>query len=326
MKKLASWLALPAGLILLDLPACSQMMISAKPGLIHYVEGKVLLDGQPVEPKFGQFPQIRRGSVLRTEAGRAEVLLSPGVFLRMGEEGEFRLASDSLSDTRLELISGTLLIECAEVIKGNLLSVSLHDAIIAMRQDGLYRIDAEPPELRVYDGQAAVEQAGQILTVKKGKALALDGTLIARKFDPKVGDALFRWSKRRAEYIAMANLSAARSLYESGARLRSSSWYWNPYFGMFTYIPYRGVWASPFGWRYFSPREVYVLYEPPRQSRMEAWDPTPRYNSRLGYHTVSPTPAGTSGTMASSAPPTTASGSQSAPIQRESGSGGGRSR
>jgi len=327
MTKLAG-VALGGGLLLAAVPAFSQMMISAKAGLIHYIEGKVLLDGQAVEPKFGQFPQLKQNSVLRTEAGRAEVLLSPGVFMRVGENGQIRLVSDSLSDTRVEVESGSILVECAEVIKGNNLTITVREATISIQGDGLYRIETEPAELRVYDGQAVVETAGQTLTVKKGKALTLDGTVLVRKFDTKSGDALFRWSKRRAEYIAMANLSSARTLYESGLRLRSSTWYWNPYFGMFTYIPYRGIWASPFGWRYYSPREVYVIYEPPRREAggMNAWDPTPRYNANLGYRTISPTPAGTSGTMASSAPPTTSSGSQSAPIPRDSGSGGGRSR
>lgn len=326
MKRAYSLLAMPAALALLGLPAYPQAMISAKSGLIHYTEGRVLLDGQPVEPKFGQFPHVKEQGVLRTEAGRAEVLLSPGVFLRVSENSEVRLISDRITDTRLELATGVVLIECAEILKGNLLTVLFRDAAISIREDGLYRIDADTAELRVYDGQAAVEAGGQIISVKKGRALALDGSLLARKFDVKTGDALFRWSKRRAEYIAMANLSSAKALYDSGTYWRSSGWWWNPYFGMFTYIPYRGVWNSPFGWRYFSPREIYIVYAPPRQPAMSAWDPTPRYNANLGYSTVSPTPSGSSGTMASSAPPTTATGAESAPIPRESGSAGGRPR
>jgi|YNPNPStandDraft_1061719.scaffolds.fasta_scaffold03164_7 hypothetical protein len=326
MQRAWRLLAVPAALTLLGLPAHSQEAISAKSGLIHYVDGRVLLDGQPVEPKFGRFPQMKEGSLLRTQAGRAELLLSPGVFLRMGENGELRLVSDRLSDTRLELLSGAILIECAEMIKGNALTVTFRDAAIAIRQDGLYQIDAETAELKVYDGEAAVESGAQALRIKRGKALALEGTLAMRKFDTRSGDALYRWGKRRAEYIALANLSSAKSLYDSGARLRASAWYWNPYFGMFTYIPYRGILSSPFGWRYYSPREVYVIYAPPRRAAVNAWDSTPRHNADLGYATIAPTPAGRSGTMAASPAPTTASGAPSAPIPRESGSGGGRSR
>jgi len=305
--------------------ALAQTMISAKSGMIHYVEGQVLLDGTAVEPKFGIFPQIKENSVLRTEAGRAEVLLSPGVFLRIAENGSVRLISDRITDTRLELLSGSVLIECAEILKGNTVTIVYKDSTVSLREDGLYRIDSDPAELRVYDGQAAVESAGQIAVVKRGKALSLDGTLLARKFDTKAGDSLYRWSKRRAEYIAMANVSSARTLRDLGTTWDRSGWYWNRYFGMFTFIPRRGCWASPFGWRYWSPREVYVVYEPPRQA-VTAWDATPRHSSSLGYSTISRTPAGSSGTVASSAPPTSASGASSAPIQRGSGSAGGRSR
>jgi len=349
MKRLPGVLALPAALALLSFPARSQNVISAKSGLIHYVEGRVLLDGEPVEPKPGRFSQMRESSVLRTEAGRAEVLISPGtstalkdafwrrgpwlaqsspagVFLRVGENTELRMLSGRIADTRLELLSGSILIECAEMLKDNSLTVSFRGTAISIREDGLYRIDADPPELRVYNGRAVVEAGGQVLTVKGGRALALDRALAMRKFDSKGGDALYRWGKRRSEYIAMANLSSAKYLHDAGIGWRSGGWCWNPYFGMFTFVPRRGVWYSPFGYRYFSPREVYVVYEPPRRAVMNAWDSTPRYNPNLGYATIAPTPSGHSGTVASSAPPTTASGSQSAPLPRDSGSAGGRSR
>jgi len=318
--------ALVGALGLLGSVALAQSVISAKSGLIHYVEGRVLLDGRQVEPKFGEFPHVPPQGVLRTQAGRAEVLLAPGVFLRVAENTEFRLLSDSVMDTRLELLAGAVLIECAEITKGSLLAVSLRGSRISIRDDGLYRVESEPAELRVYAGQALVETAGQTVLVKKGKAVALDGTLVTRKFDVKTGDPFLRWSKRRAETIALANLSSAKALNDTGVRLRRSAWYWNPYFGLFTYIPYRGVWSSPFGWRFYSPREVYVVYEPPRAAARAGWDSIPRYDATLGYGTIRPTPAGTSGTVAASGPPTAASTESTAPIPRETGSAGGRTR
>lgn len=326
MKTVRWALPVAAAIGLVAGTARAQNVISAKSGTIHYVEGRVLLDGKQVEPKFGSFPQIHEKGVLRTEAGRAEVLLSPGVFLRIGENSEMRLISDRLTDTRLELVSGSALIECAEILKGNTITVVHNETSVSLRDDGLYRIDTDPAELRVYDGQAVVESGGQILTVKGGKAASLNGALLVRKFDTKTGDSLHRWAKRRAEYIAMANMSSAKQIHDRDLSWRRSGWYWNPYFGMFTYIPYRGAWASPFGYRYYSPREVYVVYAPLPQPAMTAWDPTPRHNANLGYATIAPTPSGSSGTVASSAPPTTSSGANSAPIPRESGSAGGRSR
>lgn len=307
--------------------ALAQSMISAKSGLIHYVEGRALLDGRQVEQKFGNFPQMKENGQLRTEDGRAEVLLTPGVFLRAGENSAFRMVSNQLTDTRVEVLNGSLLLECAELLKDNAITLLYKDASISLRKDGVYRLDTEPPQLRVYDGEALVEQGGQTLALKKGKLLAFNGLFVAERFDPRVGDALFRWAKRRAEYVAMANVSAAKSLRDSGSVLRTSAWRWNPYFGMFTYIPWRGTYNSFWGYRFWSPREVYAVYAPPMQASSGGWDASRSYNRSLGYSTVSQTSAGTSGTLASSArAPTTTSSAPAASIPRESGQAGGRGR
>ncbi len=307
--------------------AFAQSMISAKSGLIHYVEGRVLLDGQAVEQKFGNFPQMKENSQLRTEEGRAEVLLTPGVFLRAGENSAFRLVSSQLADTRLEGLGGSLLLECAELLKDNAITLLYKDASISLRKQGLYRLDTEPPQLRVYDGEALVEQGGQSLVLKKGKLLAFNGLFVAERFDPNAGDALYRWAKRRAEYVAMANVSAAKSLRDSGSRWQISGWRWNPYFGVFTYVPWRGAYNSFWGYRFWSPREVYVVYAPPMQVSGGGWDASRSYNPNLGYSTMPRTSAGTSGTLASTASaPTTTSSAPAASIPRESSSAGGRGR
>src|SRR3981081_3809939 len=102
----ASVLAAFAGL-----PVFAQSVISAHSGLVHYVEGQVLLDGKPVEVKITAFPEIKEGKELRTEDGRAEILLNPGVFLRMGENSAIRMVSNKLSDSRVEFLSGSMIIE-----------------------------------------------------------------------------------------------------------------------------------------------------------------------------------------------------------------------
>jgi hypothetical protein len=53
--------------------AFAQTVISAHSGLIHYVEGRVLLDGKPVEVKITNFPEVKENMELRTEDGRAGV-------------------------------------------------------------------------------------------------------------------------------------------------------------------------------------------------------------------------------------------------------------
>jgi len=86
--------------------AWAQQVISAHSGVIHFVEGQVTLEGTPVQPKFAEFPDVKNGQTLATQDGRAEVLMNPGVILRLGENSAFKMLSNSRSDTRLEVLSG----------------------------------------------------------------------------------------------------------------------------------------------------------------------------------------------------------------------------
>lgn len=313
--------------------AFAQQVISARSGLIHYVEGRVLIGDQQVESRLGNFPDVKENATLKTELGRAEVLLTPGVFLRVGENSSFRMITNRLIDTRLEFLSGTAVLEVADMLKDNSVTVVFRDATIRPVKNGLYRLDSDPPALRVFDGEAQVETPGGKLAVKEGKMLPFDGSLAAMKFDKKSTDALDRWSRRRAEVVAMANLSAAKGLRSRG--LRSSMWAWNPYYGMFTFIPARGVWTSPYGFRFWSPYEVYRIYNPPPVMASR-----PMYDAGgAGYSSMGTTHSGYSGTIAGSssgasspaaashAPSSAASSASSAPASSgSSGSAGGARR
>src|SRR3982074_3071834 len=94
--------------------AYGQSVVSARSGLINFAEGEVFLSDQPVEQKAGKFPEIREGAELRTEAGRAEVLLTPGMLLRVGPDSSITMRSASLIDTRVEFRRGSAVIEVSE--------------------------------------------------------------------------------------------------------------------------------------------------------------------------------------------------------------------
>src|SRR5580704_9819856 len=117
-------LALAAG----SVAALAQSVISARSGLIHYVEGQVYLGDQPVETKFGVFPEVKENQELKTEEGRAEVLLTPGVFLRLGENSSFRMITNRLIDTRVEFLSGSAIVEAEDIRKDNSITVIYKDA------------------------------------------------------------------------------------------------------------------------------------------------------------------------------------------------------
>jgi hypothetical protein len=311
------------------IPAAAQTAISARSGMVHYVEGKVLLADKPVESKFGQFPEVKEKQVLQTEAGRAEILLAPGVFLRLGENAAVRMITNRLIDTRVEVERGQVMVEAVELL--NNIALVAKGASISVRKNGLYRIDADTGQVQAYEGEAVVEQGADRLTLRSARMTVLGTVLVAQKFDNKVGDSLYRWGKRRSEYVAMANVSSSRLLRDRGGWL-SSGWLWNPYFGMFTFVPYNGTLRSPYGYSFWSPRTIMRVYAPPRRdASMTAGGGGggSGYNSALGYNTASrssgayssPAPAVTS---AGSAPAAAASPRAAQSASPRSGGGGGR--
>src|SRR5580658_4464835 len=204
-------LALAAG----SIAALAQSaVISARSGLIHYVEGEVYVSGQPVETKFGVFPEVKENQQLKTEDGRAEVLLTPGVFLRVGENSSFRMITNRLIDTRLEFQSGSAVVEADDIGKDNSVSVVYGDATVHPLKRGIYRFDSAANELRVFDGLAEVTSGEKTMEVKEGHRIALD-TMAVQAFDRSVNDALNRWSERRSESVSMANVGAAGSVNRS---------------------------------------------------------------------------------------------------------------
>ncbi len=255
-----------------------QSVISAHSGTIHYTEGQVLLDGNAIQSKFGEFPEVKPGQVLAAQDGRAEVLLTPGVFLRLAENSSFTMVTNQLSNTRLEIKSGTALIEVGELLQDNAIAVAFHGADVSLGKRGLYRFDSDPNRFRVYEGEASIVTASSDpMVVRKGHEIVLGNKLEAQTFDTKNTDDFYRWSARRDEYVAQANISAAKSARDSGysgmgyngtgyngtgMTAGLGSWAFNPWFGMFTYLPFDGTYFSPFGYGFYSPYAVGGLYGP----------------------------------------------------------------
>ncbi len=243
--------------------AFGQSVISARSGLVHYVEGRVTLDDKALEVKYSQFPEVRDNQVLKTEEGRAEVLLTPGVFLRLAENSSIRMLSNKLTDTRVEALGGSLIVEHGEVTKDNQVTLIYKDRNISFVKSGLYRLDAENGNLRVYQGEARVVTPEQSIVAKQAREIQLEAAVMtALKFDAKDDDEFYRWASRRAGYLSMANVSAAKSLHDSGYSMTSGMWSWNPWYGMFTYVPMNSMYYSPFGYSFYNPYMVSQFYYP----------------------------------------------------------------
>jgi hypothetical protein len=261
--------AIPASLLVLSASSVfGQSVISARSGMIHYVEGQVTLDDKAVEVKYSQFPEVRDNQVLKTEEGRAEVLLTPGVVLRLAENSSFRMLSNRLADTRVEALGGSVMIEHGEMAKDDQVTLVYKDRTISFVKSGLYRLDAENGVFRVYQGEATVVAPGQTIQAKQAHEIQLEAAVLtAMKFDAKVDDEFYRWASRRAGYLAMANVSAAKSLHDSGNYTSAMStgmsggmWSYNPWYGMFTYVPMSGMWNSPFGYAFYTPYLISGFY------------------------------------------------------------------
>ena len=272
--------------------ALAQPVISAKSGLVSKAEGDVFIGDTAVAESQTNFPEVKENSVLRTGQGRAEILLTRGVYMRVGEDSAFKMFTNRLIDTRLEVLKGNALVEAAEIVKDNNLTILAGESTVAITKHGLYRFDMASGAIKVYDGTAGVTVNGQTLLVGQGRLLRMEnGQPVIEKFDKDQTDALDNWSRRRAEQIARANPSSAKQVYDAGCapyggRFGASNWAainntnpnspcynpcagwrYNPWYGLVTYIPCGTNIYSPYGYRYWAPMNVMrAYYVPPQPS------------------------------------------------------------
>lgn len=276
------------------IPASAQTVIGAKSGVINWVEGNVFLGDQPYVMQPSQFGEVKEGMVFRTEDGRAEILLPPGVFFRVAENTSFKMISNRLIDTRVELLKGSGIVEIDDLAKEATVTLVAKDATISLNKAGLYRIDNDPAQLKVFKGTAEVEMNGQKLAVSAGKMAPLTGAVAsAAKFNTENTDSFDNWSRRRGEVLADANISAAKQArgYPGAGGINPcvgvgvggvgiggigggygglgpfarpwGTWDYNPYYGLGTYVPCQGSVMSPYGLYYWSPPMVYGAFFSP---------------------------------------------------------------
>jgi hypothetical protein len=195
----------------LALSAYGQAVISTRSGVVHFFEGAVSVAGRPLESHFGKFTNIPEGAELRTEQGRAEVLLTPGVILRVGEKSAIRLVANDLSNTRVELVAGTALMESAESVTGTSVTLIYKDWSIRQPHEGSYRVDSDPPRLQVRGGTVEVSTAGTAapVSVAQGMDMAFADDLAPAKSTVDGPDALNDWAEGRAQSISADNAIAA---------------------------------------------------------------------------------------------------------------------
>jgi len=284
--------------IVMSVGAMAQMAISAKSGLIAHVEGRVLLGEQEVALKMGgRLTEMKPEQELKTQEGRAEVLLTPGVILRIGENSSIKMIANRLEDTRVQLTSGTAVIEATEIAKEHAITILVGDAAFALRKMALLSLDATNG-VKVYKGETQVIAGGNATTLREGRVMETTGAFAVARFDKNDTDPLYRWANRRSEMLAMANIASAKSAQRMGnggmgMGYSQGGWMYNPYFNMYTYLPLSGMLQSPFGFMYYSPSRVNSYYNQYIQAAMPVQNPGangggglsgPRFDSAVGYN------------------------------------------
>ena len=231
----------------------------ARPGTVNYSEGNVALDGRTVAARDLGNLEVAPGQTLQTADGRAEILLTPGVFVRLSQQSALRMDSASLTDTRVNLIKGEAMVEVDQIAAENNIQVTDAGAVARLEKKGIYDFNATQPEIAVYDGKAEVQFEDRTIEIGKGKRLDLTGTAVKpAKFDRKEAGALYNWSKLRSGYLADVNASTAQTVVGNGLGWYGTGWYWNPWFDSWAFLPGAGYLYSPFGYGFYSPGFVYA--------------------------------------------------------------------
>jgi hypothetical protein len=231
-----------------------------QPGTVNYLEGQASLNGQALTQSAVGAVTIEGGQVLTTQNGRAEILLTPGIFFRIGNDSAVQMDPSGLANTILTLQRGRALVEVANILPENNVVISENGASTRLLRPGLYGFDADLGVVRVYDGKASVQTTGRQVEMKGDRQLNLNVTvkLKAERFDKsRYEDDFYRWASLRSSYLTEANVDAARR-YASGSGYAAdlwygTGWYWDPWFDAYTWIPGDGVFFSPFGSGFYSP-------------------------------------------------------------------------
>ncbi|WP_263356098.1 hypothetical protein [Acidicapsa ligni] len=221
------------------------------PGTINYVEGSASIDGRHISPRSIGSAGLDAGQVLSTGQGKVEMLLTPGIVFRLGDNSSARLVSPDLTKTVVDLESGHATVEVDEIFPQNNVQIVQNGNPTQVLKPGFYAFDAMHGSVRVFQGKAAVlDHENKWITVKGNRELAIgDGVnLKPHGFDShSAEDDLYKWSSLRSQYLAEANTQIAGQYSYAGF---APGWYWDPYGYGYTFVGLNPFW-SPFGWGFY---------------------------------------------------------------------------
>jgi hypothetical protein len=253
-------LLLTVSLATLSAVAFGQSGNVANPGTLNYIEGQASIEGRPLSSQSVGNTTLQAGQTLATANGKAEILLTPGIFLRLGDDSTVQMVSTDLTRTEIKLEQGHANVEVDQIYPQNTILIDLKNGQTQLLKNGLYAFDAANATVRVFDGKAAVYSGANLqanvkpVDVKGGHQLVLNGEPIKPQGfnkDQASADPLYKWSSLRSNYLGEANLNLAEEY--AGYSSFYPGWYWagGP-FG-YTWLPGDGLFWSPFGYGFYSP-------------------------------------------------------------------------
>lgn len=262
-----------------------------RPGTINYVEGSATLNGAPLSPASVGVAEMKPGQFVQTTKGKVEILLTPGIFLRLDDNSAVEMITPNLDHIELELEQGRAEVEVDQISKSNYILIDQKDGGTQLLQSGLYEFNANKSTMRVFEGKAAVYPGTGVapaagaaavntatndedtdaspqeanyakekgIIVKGGHQLPVsDSPGKPKGFDKKQveeEDSLYRWSSLRSQYLEEANLDLA-SAYDGGGDA-AEGWAWDPELYSYTWLPGDGLFWNPFGFGFYSPYYVF---------------------------------------------------------------------
>lgn len=226
----------------------------AVPGTVNYVQGAVYLNGSPLTAKSVGTTTVEPGQELSTRNGKVEMLLTPGVFLRLDDNSTVKMISPDLAMTQVELDKGRAGVEVDEIHDQNDLQVIDAEVTTRLNKRGYYEFDANHPEAMVFKGEAHVQvNDNKWREIKQHHEFALnEGPQLASEKPQNFNeneekDELYNWNSLRSQYMAEANNQMAE---DYSGPFYGPGWYWDPWAFDFAYMGF-GPFASPFGWGFY---------------------------------------------------------------------------
>ncbi len=237
-------------------------MISAKAGGVNFIEGDVMVVRK--EGRSGillRRDHLQVGDRISTGAnGKAEILLNPGSYIRLGSNSSFQFLNTSLDHLKARLESGTAMFE---VFAANEFQVTVETptGIIALIETGVYNVDVPPngmATIAVYDGKARLADP-KLTVIKKGRFSSIGSTTAAiTTFDRGKRGELGDWCKVRSKDLAKLTSSLQErdvrdsliSSFHIGRWSMFDSfglWVFDPRLMSYFFLPFGYGWRSPYG-------------------------------------------------------------------------------